>query len=400
MPRVALALLLLALLVLALPSGFRPFYVLLYAILIASGLGYLWAWVQGRGLEASVASLDPYPQFGRPLQLRITIRERLGIPRSGLRAGLSGQKVASREAVLELERRGQATWITSVEDHHRGLNDVGALTVTTSDPLGLIHLERRIGEPHSVMVYPDTVDLSRWPSIGYAPLAGGGELSRRVDEGSSASRVREYLPGDKLVHIHWPSTARSNQLMTKEFDATGRSEEVWLVLDLHGPSQAGSGSQSTEEYGVTIAASLATAILDAGEPVGLLAQGHTVTRIPPNTGSDHLLEVLEALAVARAGGRAPLQVILANEGKELRQGSTVVAIAPWRGQDLKAIVEDCYRRDILLVPIFLDALSFDDRVRPQPERDGGAQPMVGASLISMGDDLTRSLSNVMERLVE
>ena len=65
-----------------------------------------------------------------------------------------------------------------------------------------------------------------------------------MEEGSSASRVREYLPGDKLVHIHWPSTARSNQLMTKEFDATGRSEEVWLFLDLHGTSRPGQGPRA------------------------------------------------------------------------------------------------------------------------------------------------------------
>ena len=391
---------LLVLLGLSLVSGFRPLYVLLYTMAIGSGLGFLWAWLQGRGLEVKAESLDAYPQVGQPLHLRITLREKIGVPRIGLRAGLSGKRFPATEAVVDLGPRGTASWTVVVEDHHRGVNSVGSLAAISSDPLGLVRLEREVGEPHSVTVYPSTVPLSPWSSVGYGAMGEREQLSRLANYGISAARVREYVPGDNLNHIHWPTTARLDQLMTKEFDGGGRNEEVWLFVDLHSGSQAGAGTQSTEEYAIIIAASLAKALLDVGEPVGLMTKGDTLYRIAPNRGPEHLKELLKALALVTATGTTPLAALVAKESRWLGQGSALVVIAPWSGQDMAGVFDDCYQRDITVVPIFTDAASFDQENAAPLEGDGRREVTDGAYLIRLGDNLKHSLSNVMEQLVE
>ena len=44
--------------------------------------------------------------------------------------------------------------------------------------------------------------------------------------------MREYRPGDAFNRIHWPTTARTNRLMVREFELDP-TVDVWIVLDLH-----------------------------------------------------------------------------------------------------------------------------------------------------------------------
>ena len=71
MRQLALGMPILVLLGLALITGFRPLYFLLYFVALVSILAYLWAWLQTRGLEVWVESLSNRPQVGHPLQVKI-----------------------------------------------------------------------------------------------------------------------------------------------------------------------------------------------------------------------------------------------------------------------------------------------------------------------------------------
>ena len=54
--------------------------------------------------------------------------------------------------------------------------------------------------------------------------------SKALDITPHASGVREYVPGDPMKRIHWPSTARRGQLIVKEFEQDPQAE-VWFFLD-------------------------------------------------------------------------------------------------------------------------------------------------------------------------
>ena len=393
----AIVLFLLALLGLSLVSGFRPLYIVLYTMVVALVIGHLWAWFQSRGLEVTVDGLDPYPQVGQPLRLRIKVRERLGIPRVTLRAGLPEHLAPKAESIVNLLPRGSTEWMELVVNHHRGLNNIGSLNTASSDPFGLARLKRQIGTPRSIMIYPSTVPLST-SSVGYAALDQSMELSRRANDGTATAKVREYMPGDSLRHIHWPTTARLNQLMTKEFEGGGRSEEIWILLDLHAGSQVGTGLLGTEEYGITIAASLAKTLLELGEPVGLIMNGDTAHRFAPRRGPMQQREIMEALAMVVAYGKTALPEFLAQQSSWVGQGSTTVVIAPWRHELQPATFDQYYQRDITVVPIYLDATSFGRQPGQPLPSDGHSDPTDGACVIQLGDDLAYTLTGVMDRL--
>jgi uncharacterized protein (DUF58 family) len=399
MRRSVYVLMLLALLGLALITGFGPFYFLLYALTAAVGLGYFWAWIQAQSLDVEVAQLDLHPQVGKSMLFRIVAKEKMGIPRVGLRIRLSGTGFSTSERVIDLASRSNPTWTEVLEAQWRGEGTIGSLDIITSDPLGLVRLERRIGEPHSALIYPETVSLPAEAAARYGGLGEGGDFSRRAHESISASKVREYMPGDSPRNIHWPTTARRGQLMTKEFDSGGEIEEIWLFLDMQATSHVGAGVAGTEETGVVIAASLAQILLGAGKSVGLAVKGDVRYVINPSREPEQLWEILSALAMVRAQGQTPLPTLIAQEGTVLEQGAHVVVIAPWPGQGLSGLSDHLYRRGITMLPVLLDVASFGRHHDARWLRDPHIDFPGGASLIRLGTDPAEALLFVMERLM-
>jgi uncharacterized protein (DUF58 family) len=87
------------------------------------------------------------------------------------------------------------------------------------------------------VVTPHTVPITRFsPPVGYLP--GGEAMHRRTPYvTASVSGVRDYAPGDSFNRIHWPSTARTSRLISKEFELDPLSD-VWIFLDMHDDAQA------------------------------------------------------------------------------------------------------------------------------------------------------------------
>ena len=64
-------------------------------------------------------------------------------------------------------------------------------------------------------------------------LPGGGRMERRSFHSTpNAAGIRLYQPGDPMNRIHWPMSARTQQLMVKEFELDPTAD-IWLILDLN-----------------------------------------------------------------------------------------------------------------------------------------------------------------------
>ena len=388
---------LILLLALALVTGFQPLYWLLYLLVVGTVVGYLWAWLQSRGLETHVQELSPHPQVGQTVHLEVSVSEKLGLPRMGLRARLISEFATMEEEDFTVSPRGTATWTVSGRCHHRGLNTVGSLAMVASDPSGLMQLECRVGRPQNILVYPATVELSRTVAEGQSTGGEIGEAGQFIGHSPTATMVRPYTPGDSLTHIHWPTTARMSQLMTKEFEGAGINE-IWLFVDLQEDVQTGSGDDSTEEYSIKIAASLAKGLIGDGHAVGLVTQGDTLYRLAPRKDPDHLWGLLRALALVRASGKTPLHTLMSHEGGNLGPGTVAMVIGPWPNRSIANLFNFLARRGILVVPIFLDTASFG---RPSDSRwfhDGRVEMQEWGSAIARGDELSTSLSGVLDWL--
>ena len=388
---------LLGVLLLAMITGFRPLYWLIYVVVAGAVIGFLWAWLQSRRLEIEVHELSIRPQVGQRAHLRVVVKEKAGLPRFGLRARLVGDFTSSEEQDFTLLPKGTSTWDVSDLCRRRGLHSVGALAVRSSDPTGLLGLECRVGSPRSVLVYPATVELTRTISEGQAPGGELGEPGQLVGHSPAVSMVRRYVHGDSLAHIHWPTTARMDQLMTKEFEGAGINE-IWIFVDMNAAVQFGSDAEGTEEHMVTIAASLCRALIEAGHSVGLAMQGESFYRLPPRRDSEHLWALLRALALVRAEGRTALVSLISQETANLGGGTVAMVVAPWSGQSVGGIFQFLARRGIIVVPIFLESSSFGGVVGPQSQRDNVLGRHELASVIRRGDDLASSLGNVLDRI--
>ena len=385
-------------LALALVTAYRPLYFLLYFGLLLTTLSYLWSWIQTRGLDVTVETLSARPQVGHPLHLRITVREKLGIPRLGLRLSMLDLATRENSLTLNLKPRSVSQQTIMAHQDRRGLNTIGAAEIAATDPLGLTTIRRQVGDPQTITVYPQVVPLVAGLSVGAAAFGDVGRASLMPGSSASASRVREYRPSDSLNRIHWPTTARTNRLMSKEFDSGGHTA-VWLILDLQSSRQIGEGLESTEEYAVTIAASLAVSLIESHQNVGLMVHGETLHSIAPLRDPAQLWVILDTLSRIEAKGEIPLSNLLIKAGRELPQGSLAVVIAPGPIPGSPGVFQHMYRRGVTVLPVLLDSGSFHVAANGEAPTQTAATAPYDGYVIRRGDRLSHSLANVMDRLV-
>ena len=148
----------------------------------------------------------------------------------------------------------------------RGRYRVGPLTVFEADPFDLARRRREVAGTHEFVVFPEVEDLRGTP--GSAPALGTGDVAaRRVFQtGDTFYTIRSYEVGDDLRRIHWPSSARTGQLMIRQDEATRRSAAT-ILLDNRIASLG--GRRETFEKGVSAAASVALHLARSGASVRL-----------------------------------------------------------------------------------------------------------------------------------
>ncbi|MBL8055134.1 MAG: DUF58 domain-containing protein, partial [Anaerolineales bacterium] len=209
----------------------------------------------------------------------------------------------------------------------RGAHRLGPARLASGDLFGVRTQSAEAPATQTVLVYPRLVPVAE---LGLRPARpfGEGKAPRRVlTDPLRVAGARPYLPGDSLRHIHWKATARQGTLQTKRFEP---SADPHLVIALNGQTlEWAQGGVLPElfEAGVTAAASLALAGLEAGRPVGLLtnaalAGSHWRVRVPPARHSAQTTRLLEILAQLTVFTLAPFETMLAAEQPRLPYGAT------------------------------------------------------------------------------
>ena len=104
----------------------------------------------------------------------------------------------------------------------RGIITVGPATTVRSDPIGLLRREHAFEDVHQVHVHPRTTSVPS-TSAGLIRDLEGNPTRRLVDADMSFHAIREYAPGDSQRQIHWKSTAKTGQLMVRQYEESRRS---------------------------------------------------------------------------------------------------------------------------------------------------------------------------------
>ena len=398
----------------ALVTGRDLFFNLLYLWLALLVTAVLWTWTGLHGIRMARHTRALRAQVGRPLEERLAVRNLGRTPKLWLevrdRSDLPEHDAS--KVVVALGAKQERAWVVRTRCQKRGRFRLGPLSLTSGDPFGLFQITRQIPQTTNVVIYPATVDLPDFV-LPLGVLSGGDALRRRTHYvTANAAGVREYAPGDSFNRIHWPSTARRDRLIVKEFELDPQAD-VWLFLDGDRAVQAALPQPppvfhdsdkwwviqdrvtlppSTEEYGVSVAASLAQFFIRRDRAVGMVAYGQAREVIQPDRGERQLTKLLEMLAVFRTVGQIHFHDALTIEAEQLPRGATVILItSSW---DMRWVVaaQSFKRRGLRVAGVVLNLPTFGGQHENASLADALWAMGIPAYRVKNGDDLAASLT--------
>jgi uncharacterized protein (DUF58 family) len=300
-------------------------------LLIAFGglwlINRYWARNLAEGLSLRREMRFGWAQVGDRLEERFTLTNEARLPALWVEVidatnlpGYGANQVRSVSGLSE------ARWQTEGVCMHRGLYVLGPTTIKTSDPFGIYTVTVHDPSSATLMVMPPVVPL---PPIQVAPGGRAGEGSPRVNAPErtvSTASVREYVPGDSLRWIHWPTSVRRDELFVRVFEGSPAGD-WWIILDLDKNVQIGDDEDSTQEHGIILTASLADLGMRTGHSVGLLTHGEELVWLPPRMSDEHNWQILRSLALIEPGERS-LAELLDLARPTLGRNTSLIVITP------------------------------------------------------------------------
>src|SRR5947209_17996726 len=182
-------------------------------------------------------------------------------------------RVKGKRLQIRLLRAGQETTLRyKVDCTNRGFYQIGPLVLESGDLFGLHRRYRVVAPPAYVMVYPKVVPLLGYDIASRRPIGDVRLVHRLYEDPTRIAGVRPYQPGDPLNRIHWRATARAGRLHSKIYDPSTLAGAT-ILLDFHQAGYPKRGEPYRSDLAVTAATSLAFAVTQLGQQVGLVTNG-------------------------------------------------------------------------------------------------------------------------------
>lgn len=354
LPLAGLALLLLA--AILLPD--RAWNTLLAGMGGLFAIAYIWARLLARGLHAERRLRFRWVAVGDRLSEEFTLANHSALPALWVEV-IDESNVPGYRAniVYSLGYNSVGTWRQAAICQQRGQFRLGPWAIRSGDPLGIFTVTRRYPVSDEIIIHP--------PVHGNLPIPlPAGQSSGRVRARQhswqatiNAASVRGYHPNDPMRWIHWPTSARRDELFVRQFDLDAAGD-IWILLDMETAVQLGDGIDGTEEHAVLLAASLAARALSQNRAVGLAAYGRTPQIVPAGRGQGQQWQILRALALVNADGEADLSPALQDLGRMVRRGAAAVIITANGRADWIPDLLTLGKRGVQSHAIILDRPSF------------------------------------------
>ena len=346
------------LIVAAFSTGAPFLFFLLYLGILVAGGSYVVTRFGLADLEAGYVLDRLHAEVGDTLRATYTVRNTSRLPKfwlevhnpSNLPHGLPGR-------ALSLGPRGERSWSARVGLMRRGHYRIEQLVIRTGDPFGFFESYASVGKSSTVIVYPRVEALPGW-RLPPAQIEGPhAHPVRTVQTTPHVTTIRPYAPGDAYNRIHWRTTARQAELQVKEFDLE-QTADVWIFLDLEAAVHVGAGDDSTLEFAVRAAASIAARAILENRSVGLTAAAARSIILPPDRGPRQQQKIMQLLAAVQADGSRPLGDVLIEGAPRLRRGMTAVVVTPSTDRDWVRPLTTLRTRGVTGVVVLPDALAF------------------------------------------
>ncbi|MBL0346646.1 DUF58 domain-containing protein [Candidatus Villigracilis affinis] len=324
---------------------------------------YLWARSLGESLQLRRETRLGWIQVGGQIEERITLSNTSVLPAAWIQfedhSTLPGFN-ASRSTSISAGFFDQ--WNVTAACKQRGLFYLGDANILTGDPFGIFDVTIHASERTSILVLPQVVTL---PEISIVPSGsfGDGQPRRNAPEQTiHASTVREYVHGDSVRMIHWPTTARTNKVFVRLMESAPEGD-WWILLDLDKNNLFGEGWDSIEEQSVVLTASLASKGLRNRKAVGLITNSKDAAWIHPQKGEGQRWEILQSLALSQPGELGLDKTLERIQSSLGRHHSLIIVTASTKTDWLKSLLP-LVKRGIVPTVLLLDASTFGGKESP------------------------------------
>jgi uncharacterized protein (DUF58 family) len=282
----------------------------LYSLALASGVltaGAL-VWVGARPWDLQVTRIVHPARVAAGQEARVELavgnKTRAPSPPVEARDPFDGGRRWARFAVSAVDPGEVRRSSYRLPSARRGVHRLGPLELHLTDPFGLAVKVKTTAAGTSLTVHP------RYDLVTVRGISSHRDDDRLVaravigKDGSEFYMMREYVPGDDLRHVHWPSTARLDSLVIRQPENQRRGR-VTVAADL----RAGVADEASAEDILSATATVAMSALRAGLQVRVITtegfdSGHRSAAQGP--------ALLDGLAAARVHrphpGMAPFRL--------------------------------------------------------------------------------------------
>jgi len=321
----------------------------------------------------------PRVHAGSPSRVEVRV-ENMGRRRSpllSLHDAVSGTRGA-RLMVGPLDPAESARAAYRLPTERRGILTVGPLDVELTDPFGLTHVSMTASGASELTVYPHIDELSPLPlTSGNDPLAGAEHPNSLGRGGEDFYALRDYVVGDDLRRVHWPSTARHDELMVRQDELPWQGRGT-VVLDVRSSTNTAESLELVISAGASIVAAgsgrqdLVRLVTTDGADSGFAA-GHA-----------HVEAIMEHLASIEATNDSSFQRVLDRLTRSAAGGALVIVVSLVSPADLDRMAR-LRRRFGSLTIVQFDRSSWDTSAVPAAGSLSGAAMMRITSAASFAD---------------
>lgn len=200
------------------------------------------------------------------VELRVSNRGRRRTPLLALHDPVEGT-VGARVSLAPVAPGATHSASYRLPTDRRGLLDIGPLEARRTDAFGLAWRRSEVTGPTHLTVLPSVEVLHRLPEAAGVddPLAGSSRSVLGSPGSGEFASLREYVSGDDLRRVHWPSSARAGDLLVREEDPPWQGH-LTVLLD----ARSSRVSPERFEYAVTGAASIVHAVSRAADRIRLM----------------------------------------------------------------------------------------------------------------------------------
>lgn len=204
----------------------------------------------------------------------IKLKNRLPLPIGHVEADISlpaadGIRVLGLRMSTTLAPFGESAVSDELMMLYHGRVQVGVDRIYLYDLFRLFRMRRIFAKRQPIEILPRALDFQTKLGVPSQEYAGQVERSRRGFERSEQTDIRPYRAGDPVKDIHWKLSARSEELIVKEFDRT-TGQHFYAVCDysnhFHEPADA-----KKQVFPATVGRQAATGVAELSQAVLLKA---------------------------------------------------------------------------------------------------------------------------------